>query len=230
MGGRLGDGARDRARSSAASSCESVSWQSIFFLNVPVAVGAIVVDAVRGARVARRNRRARPSTCPACSTLTVGLAALVLALVEGNTWRWGSTRELALFAIAARRAWRASSSIEPRRRVPMVDFGFFRSRTFLGANIVAFIVSFAMLAMFFFLALYMQNILALLPAAGRACASCPRRLVIDRDGADRGPARRPRRPAPADDLRAAGRLRRAVLAVAHHGLERLRRRCCPASC
>ncbi len=40
----------------------------------------------------------------------------------------------------------------------MVDFAFFRSRSFLGANIVAFIVSFAMLAMFFFLALYMQNI------------------------------------------------------------------------
>jgi len=40
----------------------------------------------------------------------------------------------------------------------MVDFSFFRSRTFFGANIVAFIVSFAMLAMFFFLALYMQNI------------------------------------------------------------------------
>jgi MFS family permease len=41
----------------------------------------------------------------------------------------------------------------------MVDFSFFRSRTFLGANIVAFIVSFAMLAMFFFMALYMQNVL-----------------------------------------------------------------------
>jgi MFS family permease len=40
----------------------------------------------------------------------------------------------------------------------MVDFSFFRSRTFLGANIVAFIVSFSMLAMFFFLALYMQNV------------------------------------------------------------------------
>jgi MFS family permease len=40
----------------------------------------------------------------------------------------------------------------------MVDFAFFRSRSFLGSNLVAFIVSFAMLAMFFFLALYMQNI------------------------------------------------------------------------
>jgi MFS family permease len=45
----------------------------------------------------------------------------------------------------------------------MVDFSFFRSRSFLGANLVAFIVSFAMLAMFFFLALYMQNILGYSP-------------------------------------------------------------------
>ncbi len=45
----------------------------------------------------------------------------------------------------------------------MVDFSFFRSRTFLGANIVAFIVSFAMLAMFFFMALYMQNVLRYTP-------------------------------------------------------------------
>jgi predicted MFS family arabinose efflux permease len=48
-----------------------------------------------------------------------------------------------------------------RGRVPMVQFEFFRSRTFLGANTVAFIVSFSMLAMFFFVALYMQNILGL---------------------------------------------------------------------
>ena len=41
----------------------------------------------------------------------------------------------------------------------MVDFGFFRSRTFLGTNVVAFAVSFAMLAMFFFTALYTQNFL-----------------------------------------------------------------------
>jgi MFS family permease len=41
----------------------------------------------------------------------------------------------------------------------MVDFPLFRSKTFLGANLVAFIVTFSMLAMFFFLALYMQNIL-----------------------------------------------------------------------
>ena len=61
----------------------------------------------------------------------------------------------------------AFAVIEPRVREPMVDFSLFRSRTFLGANMVAFIVSFAMLAMFFFIALYMQNILGYSRARGR---------------------------------------------------------------
>ena len=45
----------------------------------------------------------------------------------------------------------------------MVQFEFFKSRSFLGANVIAFIVSFAMLAMFFFTALYIQNILGYSP-------------------------------------------------------------------
>ena len=49
----------------------------------------------------------------------------------------------------------------------MVDFTFFRSRSFLGANLVAFIVTFAMFAMFFFLALYMQNVRGYSPLRGR---------------------------------------------------------------
>jgi MFS family permease len=49
--------------------------------------------------------------------------------------------------------------IERRSRSPMVDFTFFRSREFFGANAVAFIVTFGMFALFFFLTLYMQNVL-----------------------------------------------------------------------
>jgi EmrB/QacA subfamily drug resistance transporter len=135
---------------------ESVSWQSIFFLNLPVAVGAVVI-ALFAVRESRDETVQRSVDIPGVATLTVGLAALVLALVEGNGWGWGSPRELAMFAVAAV-GLAAFAIVERRRAVPMVDFGFFRSRTFLGANIVAFIVSFAMLAMFFFLALYMQNI------------------------------------------------------------------------
>jgi EmrB/QacA subfamily drug resistance transporter len=135
---------------------ENVSWQSIFFLNLPVAAGAVLIT-LFAVRESRDETVERTVDVPGVLTLTVGLAALVLALVEGNSWHWSSGRELALYATALV-GLSSFAVVERRRRVPMVDFSFFRSRTFLGSNIVAFIVSFAMLAMFFFLALYLQNI------------------------------------------------------------------------
>jgi predicted MFS family arabinose efflux permease len=90
------------------------------------------------------------------------LTALVLALIEGNSWHWGSARVLALFAVAAV-GLAAFVRTELRSRAPMVDFGFFRSRSFLGSNLVAFFVTFAMFSQFFFLTLYMQNVLGYTP-------------------------------------------------------------------
>jgi EmrB/QacA subfamily drug resistance transporter len=135
---------------------ENVSWQSIFFLNVPIAALAVFVT-LAAARESRDETSTHHVDFAGVSSITVALASLVLALVEGNSWGWGSPRILALFAVAAI-GLAAFAAIERRVLEPMVDFQFFRSRSFLGANLVAFIVSFAMLAMFFFLALYMQNI------------------------------------------------------------------------
>ena len=135
---------------------ENVSWQSIFLLNLPVAAIAVVVTLF--ATHESRDETAPPSIDYAGVTaLTAGLAALVLALVEGNAWGWGSGRILALFAVAIV-GLTAFAIIEARVANPMVDFKFFKSRSFAGANIVAFIVSFAMLATFFFFALYLQNV------------------------------------------------------------------------
>jgi EmrB/QacA subfamily drug resistance transporter len=136
---------------------QEVSWQSIFFLNVPVACLAIAVTLL-AARESRDETATREVDLPGVASLTIGLAALVLGLVESNEWGWGSARVIGLFAVALL-ALGAFVPIERRRRAPMIDFAFFRSRSFFGANVVAFIVSFAMLAMFFFLALYMQDVL-----------------------------------------------------------------------
>ncbi len=87
---------------------ESVSWQSIFFLNLPVAVGAVLVT-LFAVRESRDESVAQRVDVLGVLTLTTGLAALVLALVEGNEWHWGSPRELALFALAAS-AWARSPS------------------------------------------------------------------------------------------------------------------------
>jgi EmrB/QacA subfamily drug resistance transporter len=140
---------------------EDVSWRAIFFLNVPVAVVAIAVT-LFAAQESRDETVSRKVDLPGIATLTAGLTALVLALVEGNQWGWGSPRIVALLAVAAV-ATVAFLAIERRSIAPIVDFAFFRSRSFVGANVVAFTVSFAMLAMFFFIALYMQNILGYSP-------------------------------------------------------------------
>jgi EmrB/QacA subfamily drug resistance transporter len=135
---------------------ESVSWQSIFFLNLPVACAALTVAAF-AVRESRDETVERTIDIPGVATITIGLTSLVLALIEGNSWHWGSARVLGLFALAFV-SLGSFAVIELRRRVPMVDFNFFRSRSYFGANVVAFIVSFAMFAMFFFMALYLQNI------------------------------------------------------------------------
>ena len=140
---------------------EHVSWQSIFFINLPVAAGAIAVTLF--ATHESRDQTVVPTVDVAgIAAITVGLTALTLALIEAAGWGWGSPRIIGLFAVAAA-GLIAFVHIEQRVKVPMVDFSFFSSRTFLGTNIVAFIVSFAMLGMFFFLTLYMQNVLRYSP-------------------------------------------------------------------
>jgi EmrB/QacA subfamily drug resistance transporter len=136
---------------------EQVSWRAIFFINPPIAVIAVAVT-LFAARESRDETVARTVDYPGIAALSIGLTTLVLALVEGNTWHWGSPQVIALFAVAAV-SLAAFFRIEMRVKAPMVDFSFFRSRSFVGANLVAFIVTFAMLSQFFFLALYMQNFL-----------------------------------------------------------------------
>jgi len=136
---------------------EDVSWRAIFFINLPVAVGAVIVT-LFAAHESRDESTEHSIDWPGIATLSIGLTALVLALIEGNSWGWGSPEVIGLLLTAAV-GLVSFALIEPRVREPMVDFSLFRSKTFLGSNMVGFIVSFAMLAMFFFTALYMQNIL-----------------------------------------------------------------------
>jgi EmrB/QacA subfamily drug resistance transporter len=140
---------------------EQVSWRAIFFLNLPVAALAVVVS-LAAARESCDPTVPRTVDLAGVGAITVGIGALVLALVEGNDWGWGSARVAGLLALSVI-GLVAFVIIERRVRFPMVEFDFFRTRQFVGANAIAFVVSFAMLAMFFFMALYMQNILGYSP-------------------------------------------------------------------
>jgi EmrB/QacA subfamily drug resistance transporter len=140
---------------------EHVSWRAIFYLNIPVAVGAVLA-ALFAVRESRDTTVGREVDYLGVVTLTGGLTALILALVEGNSGGWGSTEIVALL-VAAAAGLAAFVAIELRVKVPMVEFHFFSDRNFLGAVVVALIISFAMLGVFFFLALYMQDILRYSP-------------------------------------------------------------------
>jgi EmrB/QacA subfamily drug resistance transporter len=140
---------------------EHVSWRAIFYLNIPVAIGAVTAT-LFAVRESRDTTVGREVDYLGVATLTATLTALVLALVEGNSWGWGSPAIVALLAGAVLGAL-AFVAVENRVRAPMVEFRFFADRNFLGAVIVALIISFAMLGVFFFLALYMQDILRYSP-------------------------------------------------------------------
>jgi EmrB/QacA subfamily drug resistance transporter len=133
------------------------SWRAVFFVNVPVALGAIWITHY-AVRDSRDETVERSVDVPGVAALSLGLTSLVLALIEADRWGWGSARIVALFAAAAA-GLAAFAWIESRRRVAMLDFSCFRSRTFVGANVVAVVVSFALIGQFFFVALYMQSVL-----------------------------------------------------------------------
>lgn len=136
---------------------EYVSWRAIFYINLPVGVLAVLA-ATFVVRESRDTTVGRKVDVLGVGILTVGLTALVLALIEGNTWGWDSLAVIGLIAFSViSLVWFVLTEL--RVKAPIVEFALFKSRNFIGSVIVAFIISFAMLGVFFFLALYMQNIL-----------------------------------------------------------------------
>src|SRR5204862_6543783 len=69
---------------------EQVSWRAIFFLNLPVAALAVIVT-LAAARESRDHGVPRAVDYGGVATLTAGIGALVLALIEGNRWGWTSS-------------------------------------------------------------------------------------------------------------------------------------------
>ncbi len=136
---------------------EQVSWRAIFYINLPVGIIAVLA-ALFVVRESRDTTVGRKVDYTGVGILTVSLTALVLALIEGNSWGWDSTAVLALIAVSVG-ALIAFVFTENRVTAPIIEFGLFKSRNFIGSVITAFIISFAMMGVFFFLALYMQNVL-----------------------------------------------------------------------
>jgi len=135
---------------------EHLDWSWIFFVNIPVGALGIVMSYLF---IDESKDETHVSLdLPGLATSAVGLFALTYALIEANTYGWTSARIVAAFALAGA-SLLAFVVIERRRRDPMLPLELFRSRTFTGANLVVLLVALAMFGVFFFVSLYMQNVL-----------------------------------------------------------------------
>ena len=140
---------------------ERVNWNWIFFINVPIGVVAIAAAFAFIDESRDTSAEQRPDVGGLVAS-AIGLFALIYALIEGNSDGWSSSRILAAFAVAAV-ALAAFVALELRQRLPMLDLSLFRNRTFSGANAVMLLVGLAMFGVFFYVSLYMQQVLGFSP-------------------------------------------------------------------
>jgi EmrB/QacA subfamily drug resistance transporter len=140
---------------------ERVNWNWIFFINVPIGIIAVAAAFAFIEESRDTSAEQRPDLGGLASS-AIALFALTYALIEANTDGWTSARILAAFAVAVV-AFALFIVLEARQRLPMLDLSLFRNRSFSGANGVMLLVSLAMFGVFFYVSLFMQQILGFSP-------------------------------------------------------------------
>ena len=152
-----------------------ISWNWIFFINVPVGIIGLIAGRVI-IRESKDTSEEQRLDVPGLLSSGVALFALVYALIEGNARGWSSPLIIGLFVVAAV-AGVTFVLLELHQRLPMFDVTLFRDPTFAGANTVALLVSLAMFGVFFFISLFMQNVLGY-SAVKAGAAFLPMTLLI----------------------------------------------------
>jgi EmrB/QacA subfamily drug resistance transporter len=136
---------------------EYLGWEWVLFVNVPIAVAAALL-APRLLAESRDEVRERRFDIAGATSVTAGLALLVYTLLDANQAGWGSTKTIILGALSLL-ILAAFVVVERRQRQPLVPFSIFRRRTLRGANVVSLLIAMSLFSMFFFISLYMQQVL-----------------------------------------------------------------------
>ena len=138
-----------------------LSWRWVLFVNVPIGLVAAAL-APRTLGESRREEAGNSFDIPGAVAVTGGLALLVYAVVDAVNVGWGATRTIVCLA-AAVVLLIAFVAIELRQRDPLMPFSIFRNRTLRGANIVGLLIGMSLFSMFFFISLYLQDVLGYSP-------------------------------------------------------------------
>lgn len=137
-----------------------LSWEWIFFLNLPIGVAALALAPVLLGE--SRDVRAKGFDALGAVLVTGGLTTAVFGITQANDWGWSSGRTIGVF-VAATVLLAGFVLRETRTAHPLMSFSIFRIKTVAGANIAGFILGTALFSMFLMLTLYMQQVLGYSP-------------------------------------------------------------------
>jgi EmrB/QacA subfamily drug resistance transporter len=138
-----------------------LSWRWVLFVNVPIGIAAAAL-APRLLLESRADSGTKGFDLPGAVTVTAGLALLVYAVVDAVNVGWGSTETL-LRLTGSAILLAAFVAIELRQSHPLLPFSIFRLRTLRGADIVGLLIGMSLFSMFYFISLYLQEVLHFSP-------------------------------------------------------------------
>jgi len=141
---------------------DALSWRWVFFINLPIGL-ATALFSQRLLLEGRNENATRNFDLAGALTATAGLSAIVFGIVRTNSAGWGNATTLA--AIGAGLVLIATFLLLEGRiaKAPLMPLGLFRSRQLSAANAIIGLVGASTFAMWFFLSLYLQEVLGYSP-------------------------------------------------------------------
>jgi EmrB/QacA subfamily drug resistance transporter len=136
---------------------EWAGWEWVLWVNVPIGIAAAAIAPTLLAE-SRSESRNRAFDVAGAVSITAALSIFVYALVDANAAGWGSVQTVGLFGVTAL-LFAAFVAIERRSSSPVVPFRIFRIQTVTGANVVGLLIGASLFSMFFYISLYMQQVL-----------------------------------------------------------------------
>ncbi|NGO73812.1 MFS transporter, partial [Streptomyces boncukensis] len=142
---------------------QTAGWRAVLFVNVPfVALGLLA--AVRGVPADERHAATPRLDIAGALLATAGTSTLVLGVVRTEQHAWGSATTLLTLALAA--ALLAGFALVERRTAdPLLRLGLLRRRPVIAANLIVLLLFSGQFAAFYFVSLYLQQVLGYGPAA-----------------------------------------------------------------
>jgi EmrB/QacA subfamily drug resistance transporter len=139
---------------------EHVSWESVFYINAPIAVAAILLGAL--AIVESRSNHTDRMDVPGIVTLSGGLFLIVFGLIKASSWGWLASQTIGVI-MAGVLALAVFVLIERRTAEPLLPMHLFANRSLSIGTVVVIVNFFALFGTLFFMTLFLQNVQGMSP-------------------------------------------------------------------